>query len=75
VEALIGYLGADAPGRGPTDFLNLLIIDSRIRYPFDLEMDRIRALGIDILDVRLTTPESYPYIAPRCLCDVLLSLT
>jgi len=75
VETIIGYLAADAPGRGPTDFLNLLIIDSQIRYPLDLEMDRIRALGIDILDVRLTTPDSYPYIDPRCLCDVLLSLT
>jgi CofD-related protein of GAK system len=75
VETIIGYLAADAPGRGPTDFLNLLIIDSQIRYPFDLEMDRIRALGIDILDVRLATPESYPYVDPRCLCDVLLSLT
>jgi len=75
VETIIGYLAADAPGKTPTDFLTLLIIDSQIRYPFDLEMDRIRALGIDILDVRLATPESYPYIDPRCLCDVLLSLT
>jgi len=75
VETIIGYLAADAPGKIPADFLNLLIIDSQIRYPFDLEMERVRALGIDILDVRLTTPESYPYIDPRCLCDVLLSLT
>ncbi len=74
-ETIIGHLAADAPGRAPTDFLNLLILDSHIRYPFDLEMDRIRALGVDILDVRLTTRESYPYIDPHCLCNVLLSLT
>ena len=76
VERLLAYLRRSGPGELPTErLLDLVIIDSaRARYPGGLDLDRIRRLGIRILDVRLVTARSEPLIDPRRLVEVLLSL-
>ncbi len=60
----------------PSDFVNLVMIDTHgAKYPYDLDLNRIRQMGIDILDVPLVTPWSFPYIDPDCFCQALVSLT
>lgn len=77
VQSICDCLNADGDGGGaPTDYINLVLLDTTgAKYPYDLELERIRGLGIDILDTALVTQESSPYIDPENLCRVLLSLT
>lgn len=76
INALCDCLSTDGNGGAPTDYVNLILIDTaNIKYPYDLDLAGIHKYGIDVLDTRLVTPESFPYIDPDCLCDVLLSLT
>jgi CofD-related protein of GAK system len=76
VERLLASLRRSGPGELPTErLLDLVILDSaRARYPGGLDLDRIRRLGIRILDVRLVTARSQPLIDARRLVEVLLSL-
>lgn len=76
VEMLLKCLSANGEVSDPRRYINLVLIDSsHARYPFNLEIDRIRRMGIDIFDTRLVTPQSFPYIDPDHLCRALLSLT
>lgn len=76
VKALCDCLGADGNGGSPTDYVNLILIDTaNVKYPYDLDLAGIREFGIDILDTPLVTPESFPYIDPDYICNILLSLT
>lgn len=76
VEMLLRCLSAGSVASDPREFLNLVLIDSvHAQYPFDLELERIRRMGIDVLDTSLVTPHSFPYIDPELLCHALLSLT
>lgn len=75
VRTMIRCLQGDHPGE-PTDYLDWIVLDSRWgRYPFDLDLERIREWGIGILEATLVTEDSSPYVDPERLCDVLLSLT
>ena len=75
VAALYRYLNTDLQG-APADYLNWVIIDSRYEsYPYPLALDRIRAMGVSILEANLVSPESRPYIDPQYLCHILLSFT
>jgi CofD-related protein of GAK system len=76
VERLLAYLRRSGPGELATDrLLDLVIVDSaRGRYPGGLDLDRIRRLGVRVLDVRLVTARSRPLIDARRLVEVLVSL-
>jgi 2-phospho-L-lactate transferase/gluconeogenesis factor (CofD/UPF0052 family) len=75
VDAIIQYLQQGMEGKRPSDFLNFVIIDSvRGRYPFALDLERIEEIGVNIIDTKLITQDSFPYIDPACLNNVLLSL-
>jgi 2-phospho-L-lactate transferase/gluconeogenesis factor (CofD/UPF0052 family) len=76
VQSICDCLGADGNGGAPADYVNLIVLDTAgVKYPYDLNLERIRELGIGILDTSLVTSESYPYIDPHNICNVLLSLT
>jgi CofD-related protein of GAK system len=75
VGTMIRCLQAGHPGK-PTDYLDWIILDRGWgKYPFDLDLQKIKDWGIGILDVSLVTQESFPYVDPERLCSVLLSLT
>jgi CofD-related protein of GAK system len=75
VAAIIQYLKQGTEGKTVGDFLNLVIVDSvRGRYPYALNLERIEEMGIDIIDTQLITEDSFPYIDPACLNNILLSL-
>ena len=76
VDRLLAYLRRSGPGELATDrLLDLVIVDSaRGRYPGGLDLDRIRRLGVRVLDVRLVTARSRPLIDARRLVEVLVSL-
>ena len=75
VEAIIQYLQRGTEGKTPRDFMNFVIVDSvRGRYPFALNLERIEEMGINIIDTQLITQDSFPYIDPACLNNILLSL-
>lgn len=76
VEMLTSCLNQNGNQANPRDVINLILIDTTgAKYPYHLEIDRIRRMGIEVLDTRLVTPHSFPYIDPECLCRALLSLT
>jgi CofD-related protein of GAK system len=76
VEMLADCLNQNSRPADPREYINLILIDSaQAKYPYDLELDRIRLMGIDVLDTQLVTPHSFPYIDPERLCRVLLSFT
>jgi len=76
VEMLTRCLNQSGQQADPREYINLILIDStQAKYPYDLELGRIRDMGIDVLDTRLVTPHSFPYVDPERLCHVLLSLT
>jgi CofD-related protein of GAK system len=59
-----------------TDLLNYVLIDSQnAKYPYSTSASKLAKLGVEIIDTRLVTPRSSPYIDSECLIDVLLSLT
>jgi len=76
VKSIYDCLKANGNSDDLTDYINFILLDmTRIKYPYELELERLRNLGIEILDTSLVTEESFPYIDPESLCRVLLSLT
>ena len=74
VKAICDCLAGDNGGV-PADYVTLVVIDTAgAKYPCDLDLQRLQAWGIDILDTPLVTPETFPYIDPHRLCHALLSL-
>ncbi len=76
VKTLIHYLDRSSVERSPVDaLLNFILIDSANgKYPMPLELNKIRRYGIEIIDTRLVTEKSAPYLDERMVLDVLLSL-
>lgn len=75
VQAIVGRLREDGQG-DPKDYLDYVILDSGWgKYPYEMDMERIKGWGIRILDVPLITKDSFPYVDPNRLCSVLLSIT
>lgn len=75
VELLLTTLRKDAGPNVPTHcLLNLVIVDSEHGdYPGGLDVETIRGLGVEVLDVAMCAPET-AMITPRNLRDVLLSI-
>jgi CofD-related protein of GAK system len=76
VERLQEYLErSGAAGRLRRDLLQVVIVDSKGGdYAGGLDMGRMAALGVTVLDVPLVTPESAPRLDARRLVEVLLSM-
>ncbi len=75
VETVISYLKQGAEGKNVREFLNFIIIDSvRGRYPYALNLEQIENMGIGIIDTQLITQDSFPFIDPVYLNNILLSL-
>ncbi|MEW5771946.1 MAG: GAK system CofD-like protein [Thermodesulfobacteriota bacterium] len=76
VESLLSVLQASCPGGASREsLLNFVLLDSRRgAYPGPLDMDRIRRLGVEVLDLPLLTGESAPLVDGELLAQALLTL-
>lgn len=76
VELLAARLMADDPGRiGLADVLQYVLVDSRHgRYPGGLDLERIRRLGLEVIDCTLIGYGPSPEIDDKFLVPILLSL-
>jgi CofD-related protein of GAK system len=76
VEALIRYLRRSGANKSPVESLmNFLLVDSRAGVDFkEGELNDIRGLGVEVIDLPLVTPESAPYLDEEQVISVLLSL-
>lgn len=76
VNMIIECLNQNGNQAAPNEYINLILIDTtQAKYPYDLDLNVIRDMGIDVLDTKLVTPQSFPYVDPELLCHVLLSMT
>jgi len=76
VNMIIECLNQNGNQAAPNEYINLILIDTtQAKYPYDLNVNLIRNMGIDVLDTKLVTPQSFPYVDPEMLCQVLLSMT
>ena len=77
VVTLLAYLRKGC--RRPVETGQLLhgvIVDTKQgAYPYPLELDKITALGVQVIDTALVTPQSAPYQDPRLTAEILLSLS
>jgi CofD-related protein of GAK system len=77
VETLLRYLVADAPGRiRPSEVLNFVLIDKkRGNYQGRIDEDRLKQLGVELIDCPLIGYGPATDIDDRLLAPILLSLT
>jgi CofD-related protein of GAK system len=74
-KTIISCLRKDRTELKNYDLLNYVIIDSRnAKYPYDISVSRLGRLGVEVIDTKLVSPRSFPYIDADFLIDVLLSL-
>ncbi|MBT5209966.1 MAG: GAK system CofD-like protein [Halieaceae bacterium] len=75
VQALIRQLRQCSGDKPVSDLLNYVVIDSdRSRYPYELDLELLDSLGIELLELPLVTSQSAPYYDDERLAQVLLSL-
>jgi CofD-related protein of GAK system len=76
VRALLEQLRRDAGEHTPTQrLLHLVLVDSeRGEYVGGLDIEAIEALGVEVVDTPLISVDSAPWIEPRRLVELLLSL-
>jgi CofD-related protein of GAK system len=76
VETLASYVRRDTGEEVPlADILNLVLVDTQNGdYALPLDLERVRALGVEVADLELVTPRSRPDLDPGRLADALMSL-
>lgn len=80
VERLVEYATRDGRGPGDTalvvrDVLDIVIIDrDHQAYERELELERIRALGVDVVELPLRSAVDPRHFDPELLSKILLSL-
>ena len=75
VQALIRQLRHCSGDKPVSDLLNYVVIDSdRSRYPYELDLELLDSLGIELLELPLVTSQSAPYYDDERLAQVLVSL-
>ena len=76
VGKLLAYLRKSSFGDHPADrLLNLVLVDSAGGgYPGGLDLEAIRALGVQVVDLPLVSEASQPYVDEERLSEALLSL-
>lgn len=76
VCTLLDYLHTNAPYHSDQQFLNFVLYDSkRARYHSKLSTKLMKNKGIQIIDTKLISKESFPYYDEKLLVSALLSLT
>lgn len=77
VETILLYLQRDCQQVTANDkLMNYVLIDSRRgNYPGRLDLDAIRARGVQIIDAPLISDASDPYLDAALVCETLISLT
>ena len=76
IEKLVFYLQKDAPEKiSVYDVLNYVIIDEKNAcYPGKPDQDLLKNMGIEIINMPLVSSGSFPYIDPKLLVPLILSL-
>ena len=75
VERLAGVLMSDAPGITLCDVLHFVLVDTAHgQYPGGLDLQRIRNLGVEVIDCPLIGYGPSQDIDDRFLVPILLSL-
>lgn len=77
VRALHRFVARDCgkPAPAVREVVDFVLVDStRADYGERLDLDRIRALGVELIDVPLVTDKSRPLLDPTPLAEVLLSI-
>ena len=76
VATLIRQLRSDSGKSGPnSELVDFVLVDPEHGdYPGGPDIEGIRALGVQVIQTQLVTPESSPMIDPRRLSEALLSL-
>ncbi|MFK5983893.1 MAG: GAK system CofD-like protein [Pseudomonadota bacterium] len=76
VTTLLYYLHSNAPNHRDQDFINFILYDSqRANYDSQLSAKLMQEKGIQIIDCKLISKQSYPYYDAKLLTYALLSLT
>ncbi|MDY6906573.1 MAG: GAK system CofD-like protein [Thermodesulfobacteriota bacterium] len=77
VRRLLACLTRNENNNVPTEsVLNCVVVDTANGiYPTGLDTRAIAALGLNVIDWPLVTPESTPHLDPEALSEVILSLT
>ena len=76
VDIIINTLKKDTTGIANEQLLNYVVLDTQnARYATSIDYERIRSLGIEIIDTSLVNTATAPFIDAHRLIDVLLSLT
>ena len=76
IQNLIKQLRQGNHDEPVSNLLNYVVIDAdRSRYPFAINADLLKALGVELLELPLVTSTSDPYYDDASLAQVLLSLT
>jgi len=76
VDIIINTLKKDTTGIANEQLLNYVVLDTQnTRYATSIDYERIRSLGIEIIDTSLVNTATAPFIDAHRLIDVLLSLT
>ena len=75
IQTLTRQLRQGSADEPVSNFLNYVVIDAdRSRYPFPINTDLLKALGVELLELPLVTSTSDPYYDDDRLAQVLLSL-
>jgi len=76
IQTLIKQLRQGNHDEPVSNLLDYVVIDAdRSRYPFAINSDLLKALGVELLELPLVTSTSDPYYDDARLAQVLLSLT
>ena len=77
VERLVDAVRRDAGDGTPVArILNAALVDcSADAYALPPELDRVRSIGVEVVDLRLVSDSSHPWIDPNLLSAYLVSLT
>lgn len=76
VYKLVEYGCRDGADIEPTDIINFVVIDNQSgSYQGTIDHENLKQLGIEVIDCRLVSERTAPYIDEELLLPVLLSLT
>ena len=76
VQKIIYYLRQDAPDSSPMQLLNFILVDENLKlYPGgNVSKLDFMQFGVEIVQCKLVSKESYPYIDPELLVKTLFSI-
>ena len=56
--------------------LDFVLVDPRPEiYPLAPDLDRVKQLGAEVIEIELVTPHSAPHVDPERLNEILLSMS